>query len=499
MNKVFAMVLALIMLCVMPVTVFAEETNAGSGQNTETVQTASMQPEDQTSPNQQTGQQAQGVFYLDNQNVYDGMDKAYQSGYTPAVSNGTAAVVFPILSSVALKDNKLTVTPDLGDTATSPFVFTNYQKTVDLTSQPVNSGSGAVNCYLARFDLALSGGRINGSYPVVVEVKGQLADGSEVNAAFTVYVIIADGIDPNAPEPTPTPQPVEKPTSEPKIIVSNYSMDPAEITAGQEFSASIELKNTSDIKSVQNMTVTVSSDCPALSFTDATNTYYFEKVKKNGTVQLTLHLKADITTAPSRYHILLAIEYDDNEAKTLTASGSAEVAIGQPVRVEMDAPMIAKEVNAGDTFPLQLNVMNLGRGTVFNVRCTLDAPGLITSGSTFIGNLEAGTAGQGTMNVFAGTMDMTGGDAGSGKYGLSKGTVTLVYEDENGKEYTQSYDISTTIKAAVVQTGTQQPEEKPETASEWWISLLIGGGVIGILAAVLLIRKKRRTVHDEDN
>lgn len=495
MKKIYALILALMMICILPATVFARETGDDSTQNAETVQTPSVQSADAGSG----GQQAQGAFYLDNQNVYDGMDKAYQSGYTPAVGNGMAVVVFPVLTTAGLKDNKLTVTPDLGDTATSPFVFTNYQKTVDLVTQPVNGGSSEVSCYLARFDLALSGGRINGSYPVVVEVKGQLADGSEVNALFTVYVTITDGIDPNATEPTPTPQATEKPTSQPKIIVSNYSMDPAEITAGQEFSASIELKNTSDIKSVQNMTVTVSSDCPTISFTDPTNAYYFEKVKKNGTAQLTLHLKADVATVPGRYHILLAIEYDDNEAKTLTASGSAEVAIGQPVRVEMDAPTIAQEVNAGDTFPLQLNVMNLGRGKVFNVCCTLDAPGLITSGSTFIGNLEAGTAGQGTMNVFAGTMDMTGGDAGSGKYGLSKGTITLVYEDENGKEYTQSYNVSTTIKEAIIQTGTQQTEEKPETASEWWISLLIGGGVIGGLAAVILIRNKRRMVRDEDN
>ena len=496
MNKMFAVFLAL-MICLMPLTAFAEETNADLAQNTETPQTASVQPSEGPSQDGQTGQQTQGVLCLDNQNVYDGMDKAYQAGYTPAVGNGSAVIVFPVLASTGVKDSVLTFTPDLGDTASSPFVFTNYQKTIYLADQPVNGGTGSVSCYLARFDLALNAGRVNGSYPVIVDVKGQLADGSEVNASFTVYVTITDGIDPNAPEPTPTPQPVEKPTSEPKIIVSGYSMDPAEIAAGQEFSVSVELKNTSDTKSVQNMTVTVSSDCPGLSFTDATNTYYFEKVNKEDTVSLTLHLKADAATASGRYHILLEIGYDDAEAKPLTASGSVEVAIGQPVRVEMDPPAIAEEVNVGDTFPMQLNVMNLGRGKVFNVRCTLDAPGLITSGSAFIGNLEAGSAGQGTMNVFAGTMDMTGGSGG--KYGLSKGTVTLIFEDENGREYSQSYDISTTIKEAAVQTGTQQTVEKPKSASEWWISLVIGGGVIGGLSAVLLVRKKRRMVHDENS
>ena len=76
-----------------------------------------------------------------------------------------------------------------------------------------------------------------------MEVKGQLADGSEVNAAFTVYVIIADGIDPNAPEPTPTPQPVEKPdfgAQDYRVQLQygscrNYLQD-------RSFSASIELK-----------------------------------------------------------------------------------------------------------------------------------------------------------------------------------------------------------------------------------------------------------------
>lgn len=472
MKRKIAWMLALILICMFPAAAFAEGGDTGGGAS---------------------ASQTQGSLYLDNQNVYDGMDKAYQSGYSPQVGNGTAVIVLPVLSSTPLKDNVLTVTPDLGSPSSSPFVFNNYQKTVTLADQPVNGGAGTVSSYLVRFDLALASGRVNGSYPVVVQAAGQLADGTPVTALFTAYVTVTDGKDPNAPAPTPAPPAVETPTSEPKVIVSDSQADHQPVQAGEDFTITVTLKNTSSIKGVQNMTVAATSDCTTLQFTDKSTTFYFDKLKKGGTVQMTLHLKADMSTAPGTYHINLAMSYDNSEAKPLTGAGTAEFSVGQDIRVEMDAPQMPKDVNVGDTFPLQLNVMNLSRAKAYNIRCVLDVPGLVAAGSAFIGNLDTGTAGQGAITVMVGTIAGSGG-----QYGFTKGKITLSYEDQNGKQYSADYEVSTTIGQQVVQTSTQQTDVNPQTASEWWVSLLIAGGVIGALAALYILRKKRRFKKDEE-
>ncbi len=129
-----------------------------------------------------------------------------------------------------------------------------------------------------------------------------------------------------------------------------------------------------------------------------------------------------------------------------------------------------------------MNLMNMGKSTLYNVRCTLNAPGLIPQGSAYIGNMDPGTSKSGDLYVFIGTKDMTPttdaatptaeaatateevptatGEAAtatgestantsapdnSNQYGPTQGKITISYEDEYGKQYSQDIDIATTI------------------------------------------------------
>lgn len=429
---------------------------------------------------------------IDNAHVYEGMDKPYKDGYTPIVQNGTAVVVLPLVASGAIKDNIITVTPGLGEPASSPFVYSNYQKTVSMADNAV-SGGGNVSGYLVRFDLPLAADRVNGTYPVSIDITAQTADGVPIQKSFTMYITITDGKDPDTTE---TPE-QETPTSQPKIIVSGYSINPSPVLAGEEFTATITLQNTSEKKTVQNMVVTVSCDCPNFMLQNDSSTLYIGKLGKGGTTEIELQYDTDLDTPAGRYNISLTMEYDNSQAATLSSSGIVGVTISQPLRVEMEMPQIPEQVNAGDTMPLSFQVMNMGRGPVYNVRVMLAAAGLMPTETAFIGNMEAGTAAMGDMNVFVGTKSMTEGYEGDEKYGYTSGTVTLIYEDEAGEEYTTETEFYTTIDPPVISASSNDVAEEPETAGQWWLSLMIGGLVIAVLAIVLVLRARKGKRNEE--
>jgi hypothetical protein len=326
----------------------------------------------------------------------------------------------------------------------------------------------------------------------VIDVQAQASDGSPVQQTFTAYITVTDGKDPNAVEPTPEP---EKPTSEPKVIVSGYSISPETVMAGEEFIATVKLKNTSSTKSVQNMTVTVSCDSPGLLLENESDTVYISKLGKGVETSIDLKYKADLEIVPQLYIITLTMQYDNSDATVLSSLGTVLVIVGQPLKVQMDTPQMPQSVNAGDTLPLSIQVMNMGRGKVYNVRCELSVPGLMPSSSAFIGNMEAGTAMTGEMSVFVGTKDMSEGFEGSDKYGKTNGKITLIYEDESGQQYMQETEITTTINEPVMPQAEEQ-EEEPQKAGQWWISLVIGVVVIAGLTAILIARAKKGKRHE---
>lgn len=216
-------------------------------------------------------------------------------------------------------------------------------------------------------------------------------------------------------------------------------------------------------------------------------------MQKGATTQIEVTYQTDLETPEQKYNIALSISYEDADCTPLTSSGVVEVKVQQALNVKMEKPQIAKEVNAGDTMPLTIQVMNIGRSHIYNARVELSAPGLMPTGTAFIGNMEPGTAMEGKMDVFVGSMDMSEGYEGTKKYGYTSGTLTLIYEDAGGQEYTDSVEIFTTINEPLINAINAQKEEQPETVSQWWVSIVICAALIGTSAA-LIIRRKNRVI-----
>ena len=456
-----------------------------------------------TPPSEETPVNGATRLQIDDANVYEGMDKAYNAGYLPQVKNGVVTLVLPLIADGDIKANQIVVTPNLGDSYSSPIQYKNYQKTFVLDEHLVNEEKNKdtdieerVEAYLVCFEFPLKSDRKNETYPVSLSIQAQSASGSIIQQTYTCYFTVTDGVSTDVvTEPEISvgmTMEEETPESQPRILISKYSIDAVPVSAGEEFTATVTLRNTSETMAVQNMVVTVSCDSANFVLLNDSNTIYIDKLGAGKTMDVKIRYKTDLETPPQRYNVNLSMSYDNSDAMSLASSGSIMVEVAQVPDVELAPFNLEPEVNAGETIQMSFQVMNLGRSPIYNARVELSAPGLYPAGTGFIGNMEPGTAATTRLDVFIGMKE----DAEE-RYGATSGTVTLVYEDASGQEYTQEADIDTEIKALVISAPTTETEEEAESkaASQWWISVLAGSAVIGILAIVLRKQKKQKSRH----
>lgn len=438
---------------------------------------------------------AGGLLKIDDQYTDETMGGLnYSNGYAPVQSGDNVSVVLPLkLAGAELVTSDIVITPDLGDTAKSPFVFRNYQQTGHLDANTP---------YVGRFTLSLKSGRYAGSYPIVFNVSYTNAAKETVEQPFTVYTTV-DGADPNAtpaPVPTPTIEQSQAPRPQPKLIVSKYGTSPEVVQAGDTFAVNLTLENTSEKYDVKNLTVTYAGDGKSLLSADNTNTQYIDKIKRGESTDITFNMLSRLDSEPGIQTVTLTVAYEDSKAMAFTITEALLLQVTQPVSLEFDEPDIPQTANAGDTLPLNLNVFNTGRSKLYNVMVKIDAAGLLPEGSAFVGNMDAGTSGTAELYVFVGTLTMSQGEEGNvqtdndaEKYGYTSGAITISYEDEFGNPYTQEIPFDMQIEPPVISASAPEDEEEPvDTASQWWISVIIGLGLIAAVTAALVVRRKRR-------
>ncbi len=437
-----------------------------------------------------------GLLSIDNVNKYAGMSKTYSEGYTPAGANGSMKIIVPLVENAgaSIQGSTITVTPGLGAPGSSPFVFGNYIKTIKRAPCPINDGTVSKDAYLIDLTLPLASDRTRGTYPITLDVTYKDGGGTDMQQSFPLYV----SVDGKNPEGGGQPKP-EGPRHQPKVLVTDYGTNPDVVAAGQEYQLKFTVKNTSTSYTLYNIKISIKGSSGDLRPVDNTNTLYYKSLGKGKSMDISFPMKAsaDIKTEP--HSVTVTIEYEDNKASGFSASEEIPISVSQPMRVEFDKPNVPQSMSAGDTAPFTMQVINKGKGMVYNVTCKLEAPGLMPRESAFLGNMEAGTAKSAQMTVFAGTKDMTVSSDGnvttSGedaeKYGMTFGSITITYEDEFGKQYSDKVDIQTNIKPPEIPASAPQTEEKPK-ASQWWVSVLIAAAIIAAIAATLILLRKNR-------
>ena len=470
-------------------------------------------PEEQESERQiQNLMEKQQLLQIDDGNIYEGMDKAYKEGYEPKVSKNQVTVILPLCEAAASGLESIQVTPDFGNAKNSPFVYKNYQKTIEKKEQKIKKSKETKEIFYVKFIFDLKEERSAGTYPIQFQTTYYL-DETSAEQTFRTYVRIEESRK-NEKDPEPakvqesqeTQAPAQTQESEtealaePKLVIEKSRRVPERIVAGQEFELQVTVKNTNKKKYVQNITAAVSNQEPNLVLLEESNTFYFDYLGPQETLTLNLKFKAEAQIAEGSYSVGLDFSYDNPDAVPLTASGKMDFKVYQELRIGFEAGDIQEEMNAGDSVSVPVQVMNLGRSGIYNAVCTVEAPGLSVNQSLYLGNLESGAAASGELQIFAGMVNPQA-ESEEQRYGRTDGHIILTYEDQEGKSSTQKKEIATVIKALEIR---QETEEGEETERGLSGQIFAGFSVVLLLLlgmasvpAIKAWRKKRRVDDDE--
>ena len=488
---------------------------------------------------------------IDNRHRYEGMEQSFADGYQPEIRDGKLYLTVPFTASGALQNECLTVDLIFAEKENAPFVFKNYQKDVKLhsyllqdgimtpqgTDTKGTSGNGLTatevpggianqdgiaspadrqDAYCYTCEVPLQENATPGQYSVTVRAWGYTMDGERVNLDCQIFVRI--------PEPEPEPvagskdngsgggagggggysggesgEAAEEILHQPKLLLETCSLSDVSLKAGAEEPMKVQFRNRSETQTIYNLKVTASTDTKAVQ--PLRNSWYFSSVAPGETVAIEDGVKVAMATEDTSAVLSFDFEYEDKKGTAVSGKESMPLLIGQPTEVELHNAAFPAVLYATDTQEFSIQALNLSRVPVYNVRIKLSGTGLFPTEDVFIGNMDAGTEGNGAMQVYVGTrtMQAVGHDSGTEdveKYGPVNGTITMQYEDASGETHTQTETFQSEIKKPKVLS--LEADDTQET-NAWWISVFaaVGAGMLLVIVVLALrLRKKSALLHD---
>lgn len=242
------------------------------------------------------------------------------------------------------------------------------------------------------------------------------------------------------------------PPMETKLIVDSFRLDKPSALPGESCTLTIRLRNTNPKQYARNITVTARPSDAALLCVEK-NTLYVARLNAGKTTECAFALKAAEGAQAGAHIVAFDIRYEDNNGMQLSLQAEAPVEVSapaQPARLLAGIPE-APSADAGAPIAVKTEVHNLGRGTLYNLSATASGAHLKLVKGDFGGNLESGQSmalelvmafGDDVKEAVKKSDAWKGVKPGGAAPALEyPAKLTLTYEDESGREYTQTLDF----------------------------------------------------------
>lgn len=426
---------------------------------------------------------------------------------TPTVSAGQqVSIVLPVINFGTEELNDLIIEPQISNGVSEwPFEpdMTNYLQTEPYIPGNKTKEAAMENRREFTFIFTVREDVMTGYYPLKFNVSYTKAGiRSEKPAELTVYV-----------------QTIGKPGSgfiggsgqettgaKPRIVVTGFETNPAQVFAGDTFTLTIHVQNTAKDLAVTNVLFDMQA---AIEGEDKTNTYsaflptsgassvYMDSIAANTAADIVIEMTAKADLAQKPYVLDVNMKYDAGVMFDLTDKASVSIPISQESRFDTSIlEVVPSDITVGGQSNVMFSIYNTGKTTLYNVQVKFVADS-IDEASAFVGNLQSGATGNVDVMLtgIAATMD--------------DGTINMEisYEDEGGNVTTAQKPITLFVSEEVfddmgmdggMMDGDMMLDEEGGQKKSGVVIAVIAVVIVAVIAGVIVfiqIRKKKKAAQ----
>lgn len=429
------------------------------------------------------------IDYLAVGNIYD----------SPVARHGEGVVlILPILNLGEEDLTNVIVTPVISNSVKEwPFEIsrTGYAEEIGELKGSHNMEEAYANHKEVRYALATRQDVLTGYYKLDFDVVYE-REGKAEKAVLSTYIKAIGTSDSGKVDEDEDDQK----TSTPRIIVTGFETDPADVYAGSTFMLTIHVKNTSQRTAVSNVEFDLKAaeegkdeNTLYASFlpTSGSNTIYVPSIASGGEKELQIEMtaKADLVQKP--YAIDMTMKYEDDKYNPYENTTSLSVPVKQLSRIEYSTVEVLPEaITVGGQANVVFSLYNTGKTTLYNVKVRFDDE-TVSGGDSFVGKLESGATG----NVDA----MLTGEAATMDEGMIRTVIS--YENDAGEVTEVETEIPLYVEEEMMDDMEYIPEEMPQEEKSR-LPLILGVlaviivTVVSVVIFVIKRRKKKKAEKD---
>lgn len=315
----------------------------------------------------------------------------------------------------------------------------------------------------------------SGSYPLDLIMKYNDEFNNEYSKEEKLYLIV---------EGSGTEGQNKKAT--PRLIINNYYYSGEYAIAGEVFTLTMSLLNTSQVKALNNIKLSLDSEENIFSPVKSSNSIFIDSIPVAGGISQSIELKPKADAAGKTYNINVDIEYEDDKGNKYSAKELIAIAVAQQVRLIISELEIPSEVFVGTAMGISLDFYNTGRALIRNLMINTEGDFRVQEGNVFVGNLEAGKSDYYDVTI---TPE---------KEGKAEGKVLFDYDDDTGRHY----QIEKVFELEAAKTP-PPPMDMPlpgmeEAASAAWKKPAIITAGLLVLAVTAFILRRRQLKRKEE-